>query len=128
MLKYYNFIKNQIVNIFYCIDDSSNNSFEESISIINPCEFIFSKVPGSNFSVSKLNTNTTLFYDLFEIINDINLFDDFKFDRMFVIVSSEGMIVDRSVDASRPPVQQRGHGVHPAMLPRPAVLPLWNRA
>lgn len=88
LLKYYNFTKNQIISIFYCIDDLSNNNFEESLSIINPCEFIFSKVPGSKFSVSKLNTKTMLFYDLFEMINDINLFDDFKFDIKSLHMSS----------------------------------------
>lgn len=78
LLTYYNSIKNQINNMFFYIDDISNNTFEEAITIVNPCEFIFSKVPGSKFSVSKLKPKTNLFYDLFEILNNLNLFDTFK--------------------------------------------------
>lgn len=59
------------------IKELLNSYFEEAIRIVNPCEFIFSNVPGSNFSVSKLNPKTNIFYDLFEIFNNINIFDIF---------------------------------------------------
>jgi hypothetical protein len=78
LLNYYNSLKNQIINMFFYIDDISSNNFDEAITIVNPCEFIFSKVPGSNFSVSKLKPKTNLFYELFEILNNLNLFDIFK--------------------------------------------------
>ena len=78
LLNYYNSLKNQIIDMFFLIDDISSNNFEEAITIVNPCEFIFSKVPGSNFSVSKLKPKTNLFYDLFEIVNNLSLFDIFK--------------------------------------------------
>lgn len=71
---YYNFLKKQIIDTY----DISSNNFEEVITIVNPCEFIFSKVPGSKFSVSKLKPKTNLFYDLFEILNNLSLFDSFK--------------------------------------------------
>uniref|UniRef100_A0A6C0HD93 Ribosomal RNA methyltransferase FtsJ domain-containing protein n=1 Tax=viral metagenome TaxID=1070528 RepID=A0A6C0HD93_9ZZZZ len=45
--------------------------------IINPYEFIFSKVPGSKLSVSKLKPCSNLFYVLMEIINIFNLMDGF---------------------------------------------------
>lgn len=76
--KYYLEIKKQIIEMFTFDVDVSDNTFEEAIRIINPYEFIFSKVPGSKFSVSKLKPNSNLFYDLFEIINNLNLFDNLK--------------------------------------------------
>jgi hypothetical protein len=77
-LTYYLEIKKQIIEMFTFDADLSNNTFDDAIRIINPYEFIFSKVPGSKFSVSKLKPNTNLFYDLYEIFNNLNLFDNFK--------------------------------------------------
>lgn len=77
-LNYYLEIKKQIIDMFILDSDLSDNSFDEAIRIINPYEFIFSKVPGSKFSVSKLKPNTNLFYDLFEVLNNFNCFDDYK--------------------------------------------------
>jgi len=45
--------------------------------IINPYEFIFTKVPNSKLSVSKLKPPTNLFYILMEIVNIFNLMDCF---------------------------------------------------
>ncbi len=75
---YYSESKKQIIEMFNCDTDLSDNTFDEAIRIINPYEFIFSKVPGSKFSVSKLKPNSNLFYDLFEIINNLNFFDNIK--------------------------------------------------
>jgi len=58
--------------------DLSNNSFDCACKLINPYEFIFSKVPGSKFSVSKLKPKTNIFYDLLEISSNLNIFDSFK--------------------------------------------------
>jgi hypothetical protein len=77
-LNYYLEIKRQIVDMFILDSDVSDNTFDDAIRIINPYEFIFSKVPGSKFSVSKLKPNSNLFYDLFEIMNNFNFFDDYK--------------------------------------------------
>jgi hypothetical protein len=77
-LNYYLEIKKQIIEMFTFDTDLSDNTFDEAIKIINPYEFIFSKVPGSKFSVSKLKPNTNLFYDLYEILNNFNFFDNFK--------------------------------------------------
>lgn len=76
-LTYYLESKKQIVEMFTFDNDLSDNTFDEAIRIINPYEFIFSKVPGSKFSVSKLKPNSNMFYDLYEIINNLNLFDIF---------------------------------------------------
>jgi len=45
---------------------------------VNPYEYIFSKVPGSKFSVSKLKPKTNLFYDFLEIATTLNIFDFYK--------------------------------------------------
>ena len=42
-------------------------------SILNPYSFVFSKVPGSNLSVSKLKPDTNLFYILLEVISSFTL-------------------------------------------------------
>jgi len=44
---------------------------------INPYEFIFTKVPNSKLSVSKLKPFSNLFYILMEIIHIFNLLDSF---------------------------------------------------
>jgi hypothetical protein len=74
---YYYQSKKQISDMFLN-SDISNNNFDEAIKIINPYEFIFSRVPGSKFSVSKLKPKTNIFYDLFEIINNLNIFEQFN--------------------------------------------------
>ena len=78
LLNFYSQIKKQIIEMFINDCDLSDNSFDEAIRIINPYEFIFSRVPGSKFSVSKLKPKTNIFYDLLEIFNNLNLFDSLK--------------------------------------------------
>jgi hypothetical protein len=78
LLNFYSQIKKQIIDMFMNDYDLSDNSFDEAIRIINPYEFIFSKVPGSKFSVSKLKPKTNIFYDLLEIFNNLNVLDSLK--------------------------------------------------
>jgi hypothetical protein len=78
VFNYYNKIMNEINNI---IHDETNISVKNSIELIklvNPYEFIFTKVPDSKFCVSKLNNKTYLFYDLLEIISNLEIFENFK--------------------------------------------------
>jgi hypothetical protein len=46
--------------------------------IINPYEYIHSKVPSSKFSVSKIKASSPTFYVLMEILNTFNIFDSFS--------------------------------------------------
>ncbi len=85
---YYYKIRNQTIDMFIK-HDLSNNSFDEAIKNINPYEFIFSRVPGSKFSVSKLKPNTNIFYDLLEIFYDLNIFEAFKFNSIKTLHISE---------------------------------------
>jgi hypothetical protein len=58
--------------------DCSGILVNEVIKSINPYEYIFSKVPGTKYSVSKLKSASNLLYDLLEIINSINVLDKYK--------------------------------------------------
>jgi hypothetical protein len=78
LLNYYNEVKEQIDEMFINDCDLSDNCFDDAIKLINPYEFIFSTVPGSKFSVSKLKAKNNIFYDLLEIYNNLNIFDTFK--------------------------------------------------
>jgi hypothetical protein len=53
-------------------------SYNEVVKIVNPYEYIFSKVPGSKFSVSKLKPQTNLFYDFLEVSITLNIFEPYK--------------------------------------------------
>jgi hypothetical protein len=70
----YNYYNDIMVLLNNCIYES-NNIFDSLSKDINPYEYIFSKVPGSNLSVSKLLSKSNLFYDFLEIFNTLNIFD-----------------------------------------------------
>ena len=75
---YYNQTRDEIYKICSNESDPSNNCFDELIKIVNPYEYIFSKVPGSKFSVSKLKPKSNLFYDFLEVSTTVNIFESFK--------------------------------------------------
>jgi len=90
LLKYYNETCSQIKvicdneAITQTPDKTENTPFSNSLThdelnkIVNPYEYIFSKVPGSKFSVSKLKPKTNLFYDFLEVCSLINIFEPYK--------------------------------------------------
>jgi len=59
-----------------------NEKDNEIFKIVNPYQYIFSKVPGTTFSVSKIKTKSMMFYELYEIFQTTNLLESFKFDIM----------------------------------------------
>jgi hypothetical protein len=75
---YYNKIHNKVLQCIFYQDKNLLNIYEEIISQINPYEYLFSKVPGTKFSVSKLKPNSNTFYDLLEIYSSLNILDSFK--------------------------------------------------
>jgi predicted transcriptional regulator len=75
LVYYLNDVKKQLQILNQQNTEESNYSVEQLTKIINPYEFIFTKLPNSKFSVSKLKPFSPLFYDLMEIINTLNLFD-----------------------------------------------------
>ena len=77
LLNYYNEMCDQIYSI--CEKDRETIIHpQELIKIVNPYEYIFSKVPGSKFSVSKLKPKTNLFYDFLEVCSTLNIFETYK--------------------------------------------------
>ena len=76
MFHHYQEIYSQLSRL--CNNTDTINSIDNLLKIINPYEYIFSKVPGSNFSVSKLRPKTCTFYDFLEILINSNIFDCFK--------------------------------------------------
>jgi hypothetical protein len=88
LLNYHKIVNNQIITMFNNIQDISNNTYNESLKIVNPYEFIYSKVPGSKFSVSKLKPTSNLFYDLIEISNNLNIFESFKYKNISSLIVS----------------------------------------
>ena len=72
-----------VENLNYQLENLlKNNNYENNydidiLKLSNPYEFIFSKVPGLNFSVSKLKPQSNSFYCLLEIMNIFNITDYF---------------------------------------------------
>jgi len=74
LFNYYIELYSQLQKI--CDDD--DETIHSALKLINPCEYIFSKVPGSKFSVSKLKPQSNIFYDFLEISNNSNIFENHK--------------------------------------------------
>jgi len=80
----YNYYENaydQLIKILSLDEDlyiHSISEYEKIYKEFNPYEYIFSKVPGSKYSVSKIKTQSNLFYEFLEIINILNCFDAYK--------------------------------------------------
>jgi hypothetical protein len=82
LINYYDELKKEIILLCDSNSDNSETDYDNIIKIVNPYEYIFSKVPGSNFSVSKLKPKSIMFYDLLEIFHTLNLLNLFNFDIM----------------------------------------------
>ena len=52
-----------------------NKLYEEMVKLMNPYEFIYSKIPNTKTAVSKLSYTSSIFYDLLEIIYTLNIFE-----------------------------------------------------
>lgn len=55
-----------------------NKTSKEIIKIINPYEYIFSIIPGSKLTISKIPLVNNIFYDFMEIIYSLNVFENFQ--------------------------------------------------
>ncbi len=75
LLQYVNAIKKQID---YLILNANDLSLNEIVKSVNPCEYIFSKIPGSKYSVSKLKPDSNVFYEFLEICNTFNIFEIYE--------------------------------------------------
>ena len=77
LIHYLNIVTEQIKDYFDNIVVDTNNTvnYDMICKIINPYEFIFSKVPGLKYSVSKLKPQNTIFFIIMEIMYNFNIFD-----------------------------------------------------
>ena len=78
LYQYYNQLRDEIEKICLKPNEIKSNNYDELIKIVNPYEYIFSKVPGSKYSVSKLKQKTNIFYDFLEVSTSINIFESYK--------------------------------------------------
>lgn len=92
LLNYYFELKNEINNFLMNDIDSSNVLYENIIKLINPYEYLFTKVSGTSYSVSKFKNKNNLFYDLYEIINSLNLFGSFNLTSIHSVHISKNCI------------------------------------
>jgi hypothetical protein len=53
-------------------------TLEELIKIVNNYDYLYTKVPIYNYQVSKIKTNSNLFFDFYEILTTFNIFEDYK--------------------------------------------------
>jgi hypothetical protein len=77
LVHYLNIVTQQIKSYFDSNINDTNNiiNYEMICKIINPYEFIFSKVPGLKYSVSKLKPTNNIFFIIMEIMYNFNVFD-----------------------------------------------------
>jgi hypothetical protein len=79
LFQYYHQLCKQIkIYLTNINNESCISSYEDITKIVNPYEYIFSKVPGSKFSVSKLKPKTNMFYDFLEVSTTLNIFESYK--------------------------------------------------
>lgn len=88
LFSYYKQLNKKIEELIYQLDISSN-LHKEIQKNMHPFEYIYSKVPGMAFSVSKLKSKMPIFYDIFEIINTMNIFDCYDQSINIVCFSKE---------------------------------------
>jgi hypothetical protein len=69
---YYNKAIKQLINI--CLVEH-NNTYDTISKIVNTYEYIFSKIPEIDLSISKLKQKSGIFYDFLEISSISNIFD-----------------------------------------------------
>jgi hypothetical protein len=77
LIYYYNDTLGLIQKLCQTETDEIFSSLEELSKIVNPYEYIFSKVTGSKFSVSKIKPFSNTFYDFLEISQTLNMFDTY---------------------------------------------------
>lgn len=88
LINYYINLKTQVIKMFEnnetinlnnnIINQDINKKIEDALKIINPYDFIYNNIPGSNISVSKLREKKQLFYDYLEINNTLKLLENYN--------------------------------------------------
>ena len=81
LIYYSNIVTEQIKDYFKnneikCKETHTIITYEQICKFINPYEFIFSKVPGLKYSVSKLKPQNNIFFTIMEIIYNFSIFEN----------------------------------------------------
>jgi hypothetical protein len=71
------------------INPYSNEQYENIKNIIHPYKFIYSNVPNTSISVSKLKPFSNTFYDFIEIIKSLNIFESFSNKKINTLLFGE---------------------------------------
>ena len=77
LVYYYNDTMQLIKNLSGNETDPMCNNYEELAKIVNPYEYIYSKVTGTKYSVSKIKPFSNVFYDFLEIYQKLNIFESY---------------------------------------------------
>jgi hypothetical protein len=109
LYNYYNDITDELKsfflhnnNISYSLNEIvSYNTLKELSKIVNPYEYIYTVVPGSKNSVSKLKTNTNIFYDFLEIIISLNILDSKQPNLQVLLISENYKDIIQSIEIIR---------------------------
>lgn len=89
------YISHSLEHYLKLTDEQIKKSVEETThcytvdvleKIINTYEYIFTKVPGSKFSVSKMKVHSEEFYFLLEIMETLNLLEDYENKKMNILI------------------------------------------
>jgi len=101
LIFYYSELLNQIRHIIRNDVDCSNILVDDIIKTINPYEYIFTKVPETKYSVSKLKSRSNVIYDLLEIINTINVIDKYKENMNCIFFSPNSKDINECIEYIR---------------------------
>lgn len=101
LLIYYNQLRTQLKTIMENDIDCSNLVVDDIMKVVNPYEYIFTKVPGAKYSISKLKSSSPIMYDVLEILNNINILDNFKQNINCVIFSKNNKDISETISFSR---------------------------
>ncbi len=85
VIKYLDEVNIQLNKIKLQVDCDHDNL----LSLVNPYEYIINKVPGCKYSVSKLKTESNIFYNFMEISNILNLFDIYEDQNIKCLIFSK---------------------------------------
>jgi hypothetical protein len=77
LFKCYNDILEQIDNIKNKENEYPIELTDNLFNLVHSYEYIFSFIPGTKMSISKLKVNSNVFYDLYEILISLNIFEYF---------------------------------------------------
>jgi len=90
----YNYLSKMIklINNIVSLDTSEENSskqLETITSVIHPYKFIYSNVPNTSISVSKLKPYSNTFYDFIEIVKSLNIFEFYNNKKINTLLFGE---------------------------------------